>query len=369
MSSERACRIGLAIGALTYGGAERQLFELLRRLDRRRFHPVVYCISDKTQPFGPQIESLGITVRVLGREARSDVGRAVALAKAVRQDGIEILHSWLYIANMYAVLARLSGAVTHFVPSARSCTPKGGLHLRVVNVVAFRLADRIVCNARMVGDYIVSKYLAPPPKIEVIYNGLDLERFAPGPTPPCDGPRIGTVGRLVPLKNLPMFLAAAALVRAQYPDATFHIVGAGPEREPMERLAAERGLGDAVVFLGERHDVPELIRSWDLFWLTSLWEGLPNVVLEAMACGVPPLSTNVGGVAEIIHDNVDGVIIPSGAADALARQSIDLRGDVPRRRAMDLAARRCAETFSLERMAGAFERLYDAVAPPQGNAS
>ena len=365
MTEKRTHRIGLAIGALTYGGAERQLVELLRRLDRQRFDPVVYCISDKTEPFGPQLEGLGVTVRVLGREAKTDLGRAMALAKAVRRDRIELLHSWLYIGNMYAVLARLTGAVRRFVPSARSCTTKGGMHLRVLNVVAFRCADRIVCNAHRVGAYIVSKYLAPRAKVEVVHNGLDLERFSPRPGSHGDGLRIGTVGRLVPLKNLPMFIEAAALVRAECPTAMFYIVGVGPERAPMEQLVRERGLADAVCFLGERHDVPALLQEWDLFWLTSLWEGLPNVVLEAMACGLPVISTDVGGVSEIIHDGTDGIVIPSGAADQLARHSLALIQDTTLRRAMGAAARLRAQAFSLERMTGAFERLYAQVLEPQ----
>jgi len=365
VTDERTHRIGLAIGALTYGGAERQLVELLRRLDRRRFHPIVYCISDKTDPFGPQLEALGVTVHVLGREVRTDFGRAMALAKALRRDRIDLLHSWLYIGNMYAVLARFSGAVRWFVPSARSCTTKGGLHLRVLNVLAFRCADRIVCNAHRVGEYIASKYLAPRAKIQVIHNGLDLDRFAPRPAPHTDGPRIGTVGRLVPLKNLPMFIEAAASVRAQCPTATFSVVGVGPERAPMEHLVRERGLSDAVVFLGERHDVPELLQEWDLFWLTSLWEGLPNVVLEAMACGVPVISTDVGGVTEIIHDGIDGIVIPAHGVRELVRHSIELIQDTTRRRAMGAAARTRAQAFSLGRMAGAFERLYAEVLEPR----
>ena len=361
MTEKRTHRIGLAIGALTYGGAERQLVELLRRLDRRRFDPVVYCISDKTEPFGPQLESLGVTVRVLGREAKTDLGRAMALAKAVRRDRIELLHSWLYIGNMYAVLARLSGAVRRFVPSARSCTTKGGMHLRVLNVVAFRCADRIVCNAHRVGAYIVSKYLAPRAKVEVVHNGLDLERFSPRPGSHGDGLRIGTVGRLVPLKNLPMFIEAAALVRAECPTAMFYIVGVGPERAPMEQLVRERGLADAVCFLGERHDVPALLQEWDLFWLTSLWEGLPNVVLEAMASGVPVIATDVGGTRELVRSGTDGVIVPEGDVDAFVRHSQELLADPARRWRCGQAARAHAEEFSTPRMVHAVGRLYDEV--------
>jgi glycosyltransferase involved in cell wall biosynthesis len=174
----------------------------------------------------------------------------------------------------------------------------------------------------------------------VLHNALDAEYARPLPRP--DGPPcIGTVGRLDPQKDLGTFLRAAAIARKERADLTFVIYGGGPLADELHALAEELGVSEAVRFVPgfPPSRAPEIYAGMDIFTLTSLDEGLPNTVMEAMACGVPVLATAVGGVPEMIEDGVSGMLVAPGDAEGIARAWLDLLGDDDRRRGMAEAGR------------------------------
>jgi len=353
-ATPRPRRVALVIGQLTRGGAEGQLAQLVRHLDRSRYEPVVYCLSSQTQPVGGEIEAGGTMVRAV---TGSVLKRVRLLAEYLATDRIDVVHSWLYLANAFAVAACLVRRQP-LVTSARNCKIQG----RVANALAFRVSRRIVVNSQDVAAYIARHYGAPRGRIRVIYNGLDVERFHP-PAAPAGGGPIVTVGRLVEQKNHEMFLHAAAALSRDVPEAAFLIIGDGPLRGALEEQARRLGIADRVTFAGERHDVDEVMRQASLFWLTSRWEGMPNVVLEAMASGLPVIATDVGGTRELLQDGADGFIVPAGDTDAFVRRSRELLRDAAMRRRFSAAARAHAEVFSTSRMVGAMMQLYDEGAP------
>jgi glycosyltransferase involved in cell wall biosynthesis len=363
----RPLNLGLVIGQLTYGGAERQLYELVRGLDRERFRPMVYCLSAHTAPYGPQLEALGVPVVVVPRQRHFEWSRIRTLAALMRRDGVDIVHAFLFGANPYAWLAARLGGGPRLVTSARNCQTLGFVR-DWANRVAFRGSDAIICNGGAVRDFIVARYAAPAQKCAVIHNGVDLDRFAPnGAT--AEGPRrrlILGIGRLVPQKDFDLFLDAAALLVREAPDVTFAIVGDGPLRATLERRATELGLGRTVTFLGERQDVPDLLRAADVLWLTSQWEGLPNVALEAAASGTPVIARDTGATREVVAHDVSGFLVRARDPQPFAQLTRDLLADPGRLRAMGAAARRITEErFSLARMVEATEDLYHAVATPE----
>ena len=128
------------------------------------------------------------------------------------------------------------------------------------------------------------------------------------------------VGRLVPQKDVPNLLDAFAKHHAAHPRSRLAIVGDGALRDEMVAHAASLGVGEAVAFLGIRRDVPQLMAAADVFVMSSAWEGLPNVVMEAMAAGLPVVSTNVGGVAELVEDPGTGALVPASDAGASRRR-------------------------------------------------
>ena len=350
-------RLGLIIGQLTVGGAEGQLREMVRHLEPR-FVPTVYCLGGERTALAEDLERAGVRVRTVGRRG---LARAWQLAQLLRADRIDLVHSWLFIANGYALGARLGGARQPLITSARNCKVQGRMS-RLVNAVAFRCSRAIVVNSQDVAAYIVREYGAPRARIRVIHNGVDVERFRPAAGAAADrcGP-IVTVGRLVVQKNHSLFLRAAAELVRRQADVRFTIVGDGPLRDTLEAEARQLGIGAQVTFAGERSDVDAILRAASLFWLTSRWEGMPNVVLEAMASGVPVIATDVGGTRELVRSGTDGVIVPEGDVDAFVRHSQELLADPARRWRCGQAARAHAEEFSTPRMVHAVGRLYDEV--------
>jgi len=346
-------RVGLLIGQLSIGGAEGQLRLLCEGFDRSRVEPRVYCLSAKTDPYGPLIERAGVPVRVI---AGGRIGRLGQLRRALAADRIDVAHAWLFIANAYAWTAGL-GARRALVTTARNCK-RQGRWLDAVNRRAFGASDAIIVNSAEVQQYIQREYAAPSDRITVIHNAIDLHRFAP-PSQPPRTPHIVGVGRLVTQKNPLLFVAAAAALRAQVPTARFTWVGDGPLRGAVEAAVRAAGLTDACVVAGEYAAVEERLRAADLFWLTSDWEGLPNALIEAMACGLPAVVTAVGGSGELVQDGREGFLVAPGDRDALVNRSMAILSDDALRTRMRAAARTRAESFAVARMVQATQAVYE----------
>ena len=200
--------------------------------------------------------------------------------------------------------------------------------------------------------------------ITQIYNGVDTDLLKPGP----DGVRdqlgiaaetfvVGIVGRLDPIKDHPTLFRAVAGLRERGVDAELLVVGSGPERERLEPLA-----GEGVRFLGNRSDVPDVMRAMDAFALTSLNEGISNTILEAMATGLPVIATRVGGNPELIEDGVCGVLVEPGDDGSIAESLARYAGNGDLARAHGAAARRRAlDRFSIKRMVAGYEEVWKRV--------
>ncbi len=357
MGSIRPARVGLVVGQLSTGGAEGQLLQASRGLDPRRFTPTVYCLSTQVHPIGPLLERAGVTVRTAPRPG---LARVRWLAGQMAADEIDLVHAWLYIANALAWSATRLMKRRPLVTSARNCKVQNRVS-RLANSLAFRGSRAIVVNSHDVAHYIVRHYRAPRDRIRVVYNGIDIERFHPGPAPAQAPGSIVTVGRLVEQKNHALFLRAAAALTQEGARVRFAIVGDGPLRAALEAAARRLGIEERVRFLGERSDVEKVLRGASQFWLTSRWEGMPNVVLEAMASGVPVLATDVGGVRELVRDGIDGFVLPPDDAVGLAQHAQALLADPTRLTKFKVAARARAETFATPHMVDALARLYEEV--------
>ncbi|MEO8601634.1 MAG: glycosyltransferase [bacterium] len=346
-------RVGMVIGQLTTGGAEGQLRLLCEGFDSTRVLPTVYCMSDQIEPYGSLLESAGVPLRVL---AGGRAGRVLALRRALAADGIDVVHAWLFIANAYAWAATRGGPP--LITSARNCKRSGRL-LDGLNRRAFRASQAIIVNSAQVHAYIEREYDAPPQRIVVVYNAIDLERFRPRPPAATRRrPRVVMVGRLVAQKNPLLFVAAARDLLQRVPDVEFQLVGDGPLRGAVETAVRAAGLTDRIELTGERRDVPELLRDADLFWLTSDWEGLSNAIIEALASGLPVVATNVGGAADLITAGQEGFLVTPGDRAALVERSAAILADAAALARMQAAARRRAGSFGLARTVAATEAVY-----------
>lgn len=200
-------------------------------------------------------------------------------------------------------------------------------------------------------------------RVAMIPNGVDTCLFRPAEHAAPDPGRIVFIGALDPRKNVPLLLAAVKKARDAGLQVSLDIVGEGPERQALAGLASDLGIADRVRFLGPSDNVAAHLRQARVFVLPSAYEGLPNVVLEAMACGLPVIATRVGGVPDVIEHGRSGLLVPAGDADALCDGIREVLTDRKLAHELGRHARAAAEErFCLAAVAGRYRELYERLA-------
>ena len=353
-------RVAYVIGELTKGGAEYQLHELLRTLDRDRFQAKVFSLAAGGYWAGA-IRSLGVPVEELDRRSSADVARLARLRAALRAFAPDVLHTVMWPGNSYGRLAALGLGVPVVIAAERNAIRRPAWQL-VVERVLDRATHAYLVNCEAIAALLVDRGRIAREKIRVVPNGIDLSRLPPftlerstaRAAAGFDPARrlVAQVGRLNEQKDYPTFLRAAAMVAAELPDVDFLIVGEGEERAALETLAGRLGIARRLRFTGLVHDVPGLLRAVDVLALTSTYEGFPNVVVEAMASGAVPVASDVGGCRELVTSQESGILVPARAPAATAAAILRVLRDPALGRRLALAARRHIEReLAVERMA------------------
>ena len=362
---------------LSTGGAQVALLRLLRDLDRDRFFPAVACLYGGDTTVAQGIRALGIPVTDLRMTAKWRWDAFWRLYHLLRRERPVILHTWLFHANLAGRIVGRLARVPIVVTSRRNVNVGGGFRERL-NRWTMRLDDRVLAVCELARQAEIERAGAPPDKVVTIYNGIDVERFVALDTKPgarvrqafgipVGAPLLGSVGRLHPQKGQADMLAALAQVRERVPAVRLLLVGSGELRPDLEAQARSLGLAEVVTFSGLRADVPEILAALDVFVLPSLWEGMPNAVLEAMAAGLPVVATAVGGTPEAVVDRVTGLLVPPHDPDALARAIERLLGDPSLRREMGRAGReRVGRHFSIDQTVRRTQALYETVLRERG---
>ncbi len=364
------------ITELSVGGAQSALVRLLENLDRERFSLQVACLYNGDGLPARQIRELGVPVIDLGmQEDKRRLDAFWHLYRLLRQQKPDILHTWLFHANIPGrVTGRLAG-VPVILSSERTMEMEGRTR-RWLNRLTAPLADRILCVSQRVADFATQEIGLPGDRILVIPNGVDLSRYQDLPPDeqarqqfglPTTGLLIGAVSRARPVKNLDVLLEAFALLKTSWkegnPDLHLAIVGDGPLLPALQAQADRLKISPQVTFLGQQEDIPAFLASLDLFVLPSKFEGMPNAVLEAMAAGKPVIATAVGGVLEIITDGETGLLVPPDAPLPLAEAMQRLLEDEPLRQRLEAAGeQRVCQHFSLSSTTQLTAQLYEELA-------
>jgi glycosyltransferase involved in cell wall biosynthesis len=360
-------RIAYVIGELGKGGAEYQLYELVRGLDRTRFLPAVFALSAGGY-WAARLRDLGVTVAELPSRGSIDPRRLMALRRELAAFAPHVLHTVLWSGNAYGRLAAIGLGIPVVVTAERNVVRRSAWQ-RLLERGLDRMTDRYLVNSAAIVTELVSRGGLSSDKMQVIHNGIDLAglpAFDPDRRPAraalgFDPARrlVAQVGRLEPQKDYPTFLAAAARVAATVADVDFLIVGEGRLDSSLREEAARLGIADRVRFTGVRNDVPALLGAVDVLALTSRWEGLPNVVIEAMATGAVAVATDVGGARELIVPGETGDVVAVGCADLVADAILRLLADPARASRLALAARaRVEERFAVGAMVRRTEAAY-----------
>jgi glycosyltransferase involved in cell wall biosynthesis len=288
---------------------------------------------------------------------------------------IDILHSHRYKENVLAwLVARRLGitSVVTTIHGVSEATTEGRVErwwAPCRRWVDYTLLKRRFSAAVAVSEemkrVLVDRYGLPEHKMRVIRNGGRFPVAGPVTHGPDCGGHLGTVSRLVPVKGLDLFLDVAAMVARISPAARFSILGDGPLRESLERKAEDLGLAGRVQFLAPRPDPFPYYRSLDVYLNTSLHEGLPLSVVEAMACGLPIVSAAVGGIPEIVEHGRHGYLVRGRDARVFAEHCLSLLQDEPGRRAMGERASATAHAqLSAPAMAASYRDLYETLSAP-----
>jgi len=358
---------------LEVGGAEVLAARLARRLQGQ--YRFAFACLDGLGTLGEELLGEGFPVKVLERKRGIDVGCVRRLARYAADCGAQVIHAHQYTPFFYS---RAPGWLGRRLPVL--FTEHGRMHpdlpsrKRILfNRTRLRKVDRVVAVGEAVKTALVKNEGIGPERIQVIYNGVRLNDFRADDATrtrmraelgiAADAPVAIQVARLDYLKDHSTALRAAERVRQQLPAFQLLLVGEGPERPKIESEISKRNLGGNVKLLGRRTDVRELLSVADLFLLTSISEGIPVTLIEAMAARVPVVSTNVGGVGEVVVDGQSGILCRPADDEALAAGVIRLLHHSDEGKAMAaVGAHRAVELFSEEQMHRSYAALYDEMA-------
>jgi starch synthase (maltosyl-transferring) len=365
---DRPVAIALVITDLDVGGAERALVALATRLDPERWRPGVFCLG-KPGRLAEVLCQANLPCECLDASRRNPLQAIGRLARSLRRFAPQLVQSFLFHANLAARLAAPWAGSPWVVGGLRVAEHQKKWHLALDRLTA-PLATGSVCVSQGVLRFSRDVARLDPARLTVIPNGIDPAPFDFAPRLPrsaIDVPDHAQlalwVGRIALQKGLPDLLDAAERVIAQRPGWHLALAGDGPQSNWLvQQLAARAPLRDRVHWLGRRDDVPSLLQSADLLVHSSLWEGMPNAVLEAMAARRPVVATAVEGTEDLVVPGQTGWLVPAGDAAALSRALIEA-ADSPecRRRYGEAGRLRVEEVFSLETTVSAYERLWAAI--------
>jgi sugar transferase (PEP-CTERM/EpsH1 system associated) len=363
---------------LFIGGMENGLVNLINLLPEDRYRHAIVCVEDYSD-FSKRIRNPDVAIYAMRKSQLSQSRLYWKLFRLFKELRPAIVHSRnrsgldsLLPALMAGVRLRLHGEHGWDVDDIEGQSRK----LRNLRKVHRPFVTRYVCVSKHLQRYMIDRVGVSPDRITQIYNGVDVVKFSPrvdadrrsALSRRQGAPRfvIGTVGRLQPVKNQGSLLRAVRQLVGRYPalrdGISVAIVGDGPERALLEQQVRQDGMQDIVEFLGSRNDVADVLPRFDVFVLPSLAEGISNTLLEAMACGVPVIATEVGGNVELVADGDTGMLVPARDDEALAAAIYRVIDDRAFAAQCGTAARaRAQSAFSLSSMTDGYAAVYSSM--------
>ena len=360
------------------GGLENGMVNLLNRIPPDRYRHAVICLDAFTD-YRHRISRSDVSFHALHKRPGKDPALYLRLWRLLRQLRPDLVHTrnlsaleGQLVAALAGVRARVHGEHGRDVFDLHGANRKYNVLRRALRP----LVGRYIAVSKDLADWLVDRVGVEQGRVEQIYNGVDAERFRPrvegfravGPAGFFTGGEviIGTVGRMAAVKDHLLLVRAFIELVATGPEmrrcARLIIVGDGPQRAECLALLAQAGAESLAWLPGERDDVPELMRTFDVFALPSLGEGISNTVLEAMATGLPVVATRVGGNPELVEEGVTGMLVPAGAHRPLAMALRTYVDDVALARRHGANGRKLAEErFSIDAMVAGYLSVYDSV--------
>ena len=353
------------VNGFAVGGGEIKLLELIQHLDKNKYN-ITICSVGQGGPLQPDFEKLGHRVVVFNKKFSFDFSQVTKVAALMKELKIELVQTTLFYADVIGAYAAWLAKVPVVISWEAVSHPYKARHTMAYKL-ANRKMDMVVAVSNAIRKQVIEERGVEPEKAMTIHYGIDLEKYSitDNLTRSDIGVAendivLGTVARYTDQKGHKYLIEAAPKIIEKFPNVHFVFAGDGPNRSDMESQISKLGLKNHFHLLGFRNDVVDLLNLFDVFVLPSLYEGLPNVVLEAMACWKPVIATGVDGTAEAVEDGVTGYIMPSKNPAEISEKVIQLLSSNGKIEEMGKAGRqRVEQHFSLEKQIREFDNLYD----------
>jgi len=349
--------------SLAVGGIETLILRICKKLDKEKFSAQI-CVFEVNGGLQNEFEAAGVKTHVIKKNKGIDFWLILKLMLLFRREKINAVHAhnqsaWLY-SSVAAKLLNIPLIYTeHTIIDKSSWLP--------VERLLSKITFQITTVAASVANFIIKKAAVPARKVKVLYNGIDAVAYNTGLALKREDFFlkdtdfvIGNVASLLPKKNHKTLLLSFELVLKKIPQAKLLIAGDGPLRQELISLSESLGIKDSVFFLGIRKDIARVLRVFDVFALSSIREGFPMVLLEAMAAGLPVVATNVDGNPELVLDGETGLLVPPNDPAALAGAIIRIFEDKILARQMGIKGKGVVMSrFVFDDMVKEYEKTYE----------
>ena len=367
------------VNGFAIGGGELKLLELVKNLVEKRAdkYNVTVCSVGQGGMLQPEFEKLGIKVFVIEKKHKFDISQVFKVRRIIKQEQIDLVQTTLFYADVIGALAAKLTGVDAVISWDTVSHPPDSFETRLRHKLSYkfcmRFVKKIVAVSEGVKKYLIEDRKIASGKIDIIQYGIDLSLFNSRNGfldrkkrselgLPDHKIVIGTVARLEVQKGHRYLIEAAPEIINKFPNVVFAFVGDGTLRQELETQVSELGLQENFRFLGFRKDVKELLFAFDVFVLPSLFEGLPNVILEAMASGRPIVATAVDGTPELIEHNETGLLVPPKSPQAMQEEILNLLEMEDKGKGLGQNAKQMAkQKFSFDQQFRKFEEVYDAM--------
>jgi len=349
------------------GGLQQVIVNICRTIDRNIFNVTVLCLRDFGE-YLPEIEALGIKVVLVSETIKTDYFLFYKIAKILRAYDIDIVHTHNTQPFIDGTLAALFARVKTIIHTDHARSFPDKRRYMFAEWLMAHFAYKVVGVSDHTTENLANYEHIPKKKLTTIVNGIDDTKFKVHVDRDKklielglrkNGPIIGLGVRLSKQKGLTYLIQAMPSIIKCFKDISLLIAGKGALLKSLKREVCELGIDNYVFFVGPRIDMHEIIQLLDIYVLPSLWEGLPMVLLEAMASGCPVVATNVGGNASVINNRENGVLVEPGNPNLLASEIIDLLSSAEKMKKYGVNGRKTYERhFSAEVMTKKYEKLY-----------
>jgi glycosyltransferase involved in cell wall biosynthesis len=364
---KRKKRVMIITHDIALGGLQQVIVNICNSMNRELFAPSVLCLR-ALGDYLPEFDALGIKVRLIPQKNGTDYFSFLKVAKILKEDKIDVIHTHNTQPFMDGVFGALLAGVKTIVHTDHARSFPDKKRYMFAEWFLSHFVYKVVAVSEHTAFNLQKYEKIPRGKIQIIYNGINRniqnvtidkskKRAELGII--NSGPVIGLGVRLSEQKGITYLLGAMPEIIRFFPDITLVIAGKGPLKEKLKEQTAALGIESHVLFVGMRLDIPEVIKLFDCYVLPSLWEGLPMVLLEAMAVGCPIVATDVGGVSSIIKSGENGILVkprnPQELTDGIIKM---LSNDAFRTECIKNSLQIFNEKFDAAVMTRSYEKLY-----------